>query len=141
MAARACGSAVLEQDETVEQDIDSAFVELGLTPDATEREVKAAWRRLVSQWHPDRNSSAAALVKMQRLNRAFEAIRQAGFRQPGPSADAGGAKPGRSEQPQRDGKPGEPHVDAAAEAPDGHPNSPTRGHLKLLHPDGASMRH
>ena len=74
-----------EQDETVEQDIDSAFVELGLTPDATEREVKAAWRRLVSQWHPDRNSSAAAVVKMQRLNSALDAIRQAGFRQ-GPPA-------------------------------------------------------
>ncbi len=108
-----------EQDETVEQDIDSAFVELGLTPDATEREVKAAWRRLVSQWHPDRNSSAAALVKMQRLNRAVEAIRQAGFRQPGPSANADGAKPGQSEEPQRDG---EPHFDDAAEADSGRPD-------------------
>ena len=84
---------MFKQDETVEQDIDSAFDELGVTPDATEREVKAAWRRLVSQWHPDRNSSAAAVVKMQRLNRAFEAIRQAGFRQPGPSATTGGARP------------------------------------------------
>jgi molecular chaperone DnaJ len=110
---------VCEQDETVEQDIDSAFVELGLTPDATEREVKAAWRRLVSQWHPDRNSSAAALVKMQRLNRAVEAIRQAGFRQPGPSANADGAKPGQSEEPQRDG---EPHFDDAAEADSGRPD-------------------
>ena len=113
---------MFEQDETVEQDIDSAFGELGLTPDATELEIKAAWRRLVSQWHPDRNSSATAVVKMQRLNSAFETIRQAGFRQPAPSANAGGAKPGRSEEPQRDGEPGEPHVDDAAEADSSRPD-------------------
>ncbi len=61
----------------MEHDIDNAFAELGLTPDATESEVKAAWRRLVSQWHPDRNGSAAAVAKMQRINRAVEAISQA----------------------------------------------------------------
>jgi len=58
----------------------NAFSELGLGSDATEREVKAAWRRLVSQWHPDRNSSADAVARMQRINRAFEEIRNAGFR-------------------------------------------------------------
>lgn len=63
----------------MDQDIDNAFAELGLTPDATEPEVKAAWRRLVSRWHPDRNDSAAAVAKMQRINRAVETIRQAGF--------------------------------------------------------------
>ena len=55
---------------------DHAFAELGLPPDATEREVKAAWRRLVSQWHPDRNASASAVAKIQRINQAFEAIRR-----------------------------------------------------------------
>jgi molecular chaperone DnaJ len=80
----------------VEQDIDNAFAELGLTADATELEVKTAWRRLVSQWHPDRNDSAAAHAKMQRINRAVEAIRQAGVRGPGPAASTAGAKPGRS---------------------------------------------
>ena len=58
---------------------ENAFAELGLASDATEREVKAAWRRLVSQWHPDRNDSADAVAKMQRINRAFEQIRQAGL--------------------------------------------------------------
>ena len=61
-------------------DTDSAFAELGLASDATELEVKAAWRRLVSQWHPDRNGSASAVTKMQRINRALEQIRRAGFR-------------------------------------------------------------
>lgn len=56
---------------------DHAFAELGLPIDASEKEVKAAWRRLVSQWHPDRNDSAAAVAKIQRINQAFEAIRRA----------------------------------------------------------------
>ena len=58
---------------------DTAYAELGLAPGATEREDKAAWRRMVSLWHPDRNDQAGALVRMQRINLAFEALRQAGF--------------------------------------------------------------
>jgi molecular chaperone DnaJ len=75
----------------VDHDIDRAFAELGLSPDATDREVKAAWRRLVSQWHPDRNSGADAVARMQRINRALEAIRQAGPRKPEASTGANGA--------------------------------------------------
>ncbi len=60
----------------------TAFDELGLSASATEREIKAAWRRLASQWHPDRNPSAEAVRRMQRINRAFDAIREAGFRNP-----------------------------------------------------------
>ena len=55
-----------------------AFAELGLTPGATAHEVKAAWRRLVSHWHPDRNSSAGAVARMQRINDAFRIIHRAG---------------------------------------------------------------
>ena len=80
--------AALEQDDTVELHLDDAFAELGLTPDATEPQVKAAWRLLVSQWHPDRNGSAAAVARMQRINRAVEAIRDAGFSRHAPSAPA-----------------------------------------------------
>jgi molecular chaperone DnaJ len=58
--------------------IDNAFAELGLAADASEREVKAAWRRLASQWHPDRNASAEASARMQRINQAFEYIRRNG---------------------------------------------------------------
>jgi molecular chaperone DnaJ len=76
----------------MDQDIDNAFAELGLTPDATEPEVKAAWRRLVSRWHPDRNDSAAAVAKMQRINRAVERIRQAGFRSIDPDESATAAR-------------------------------------------------
>ena len=55
---------------------DNAYAELGLAPGASEDEVKAAWRRLASQWHPDRNRSAAAISRMQRINLAIEQIRQ-----------------------------------------------------------------
>ncbi len=70
-----------------------AFAELGLDVDATDEEVKAAWRRLVSLWHPDRNASAQAVVKIQRINQAFDAIRLARLREgrpagaPAPAAD------------------------------------------------------
>lgn len=68
------------RDEEQRLGTDDAFAELGLASDASESEVKAAWRRLVSQWHPDRNGSAGAVAKMQRINQAFEEIRRAGFR-------------------------------------------------------------
>jgi molecular chaperone DnaJ len=56
-------------------DSDAAYAELGLAPGASEHEVKAAWRRLVSQWHPDRNVTRQAVDRMQRINRAYEHIR------------------------------------------------------------------
>ena len=56
-------------------DSDVAYAELGLTPGASEQEVKAAWRRLVSRWHPDRNPTGHAVDRMQRINRAYEHIR------------------------------------------------------------------
>ncbi|HWI11106.1 MAG TPA: DnaJ C-terminal domain-containing protein [Burkholderiaceae bacterium] len=55
---------------------DNAYAELGLAPGASDDEVKTAWRRLASQWHPDRNRSAAAIGRMQRINQAIEQIRQ-----------------------------------------------------------------
>ena len=57
----------------------TAYTELGLAPGASEREAKAAWRRLVSQWHPDRNPGPGAVGRMQRLNQALDALRRAGF--------------------------------------------------------------
>jgi len=55
--------------------IDDAYVELGLVPGASETQVKAAWRRLVSHWHPDRNPAPGAAASMQRINAAYERIR------------------------------------------------------------------
>lgn len=55
--------------------IDHAYAELGLPPGASESEVKASWRRLVSRWHPDRNASAQAAELMHRINGAYDRIR------------------------------------------------------------------
>jgi DnaJ-class molecular chaperone len=67
--------------------VDDAYRELGLDPGSSAAEVKAAWRRLAARWHPDRNASPQALRKIQRINRALEAIRQSAADAP-PEADA-----------------------------------------------------
>jgi molecular chaperone DnaJ len=59
----------------VKLDVESSYSELGLTAQSTDAEIKAAWRRLSARWHPDRNTSPAALRKIQRINRALEEIR------------------------------------------------------------------
>jgi molecular chaperone DnaJ len=58
-------------------DIEDSYTALGLTPEASDAEVKAAWRRLSARWHPDRNRSPQALQRIQRINRAVEEIRSA----------------------------------------------------------------
>lgn len=58
-------------------DLDDPYHELGLAPGSSDAEVKAAWRRLSARWHPDRNHSPQALRKIQRINRALDAIRKA----------------------------------------------------------------
>ncbi len=78
-------------------DTSTAYAELGLKPDATEADVKAAWRRLVSQWHPDRNPSAHAGARMQRINLALETLRRAGFAPPPPAPTAPRARPAGSQ--------------------------------------------
>ena len=57
--------------------VEDPYHDLGLRPDSTDEEVKAAWRRLSARWHPDRNKSPHALRNIQRINRALEEIRRA----------------------------------------------------------------
>ena len=75
-------------------DSEVAYAELGLAPGASEDEVKTAWRRLVSRWHPDRNPSGHAVDRIQRINTAYEHIR-AWFDDTG----AGAAAPRRESPP------------------------------------------
>lgn len=58
-------------------EINDPYRELGLTAEATDTEVKAAWRRLSARWHPDRNASPHAVHRIQRINRALDEIRSA----------------------------------------------------------------
>jgi molecular chaperone DnaJ len=88
--------------------IDLAYAELGLPPGASESEVRTAWRRLVSRWHPDRNGSADAVDFMQRINNAYERIRLtafAGSLRDGPSDGSSGRKaPDASRQSESQGR-------------------------------------
>lgn len=85
---------------------DDAYAELGLATGATDHEIKAAWRRLVSQWHPDRNSSPQAVARMQRINTAFEVLRQ------GVDVPAR-AKPRKAERPAKEAPQGAAHQEPA----------------------------
>jgi len=56
--------------------IDDPYKVLGVSPDASDEEIKRAYRRLAKQYHPDRNpGDAAAAKKMQEINAAYERIK------------------------------------------------------------------
>lgn len=65
--------------------LDDAYAALGLGPDATESEIKRAYRRLVSQNHPDKLAAkglpdsmrAIAEEKTRELNAAYDLIKEA----------------------------------------------------------------
>lgn len=80
---------------------EDAYAELGLRPGASDAELKAAWRRLVARWHPDRNRRPEAPARMQRINLAYLALRQA--REAPEGTDEAPAPPPRS-APSRGGR-------------------------------------
>jgi len=45
---------------------------LGLSPGATKKQIKSAYRKLALKYHPDRNSSAGAARKFQELTEAYD---------------------------------------------------------------------
>jgi DnaJ-class molecular chaperone len=47
---------------------------LGLTKEATDSEIKKAYRKLSLQYHPDRNSTEEAVEKMHTINSAYEIL-------------------------------------------------------------------
>ncbi len=50
------------------------YAVLGVGFDATEAELRSAWRTAVKQWHPDRNRSPEAHGMMTRINEAWEVL-------------------------------------------------------------------
>lgn len=86
----------------------AAFQELGLRPGASDAEIKAAWRKLVSRWHPDRNASRAAVEKMQRINQAFELLRGAGAPGAAASSPPPAAPPAQAARPADAAPPADP---------------------------------
>jgi len=52
---------------------------LGVSPDATDDEIKQAYRRLAKKYHPDRNpGDPVAAQKMQEINDAYDRIKNPG---------------------------------------------------------------
>jgi hypothetical protein len=51
------------------------YAVLGLEPDASRRDVKAAYHRLAKDWHPDRRHDAEAERRMAEITGAYELLR------------------------------------------------------------------
>ena len=47
---------------------------LGVKREATEAEIKSAYRKLALKWHPDRNKAAGAEAKFKEINEAYEVL-------------------------------------------------------------------
>ena len=70
--------------------IDDPYKILGVSPDATDEEIKKAYRRLAKQYHPDLNpGDPVAAKKMQQVNAAYEQIKNPEKAQPNPGSQGG----------------------------------------------------
>lgn len=72
---------------------------LGVKPDASEAEIKAAYRKLARKFHPDRNKDAGAEEKFKAVNEANEVLRDAEKRRSYDQLRAGGYRSGEQFRP------------------------------------------
>ena len=72
---------------------------LGVKPEATEAEVKAAYRKLARKYHPDKNKDAGAEDKFKAINEANEVLRDKEKRRAYDELRAGGYRGGEQFRP------------------------------------------
>jgi len=77
-------NASIGADEPARCDLDSAYTTLGVNPSASNAEVKRAYRRLMSRYHPDKFASQGLSENMRKvaeeraldIRKAYDAIKQ-----------------------------------------------------------------
>lgn len=70
--------------------IDDPYKVLGVSPDASDEEIKKAYRKLAKQYHPDLNpGDTEAAKKMQQVNAAYEQIKNPEKARPNPGPGGG----------------------------------------------------
>lgn len=77
-------------------DLHTAFSTLAVEAGSAIEVCKAAYRRLISQWHPDRNPHPDASSKTQLINQAWERIQSSTEHERQSAGDRGAARPDAS---------------------------------------------
>ncbi|MEO8746055.1 MAG: DnaJ domain-containing protein, partial [Rhodanobacter sp.] len=72
---------------------------LGVKPEATEAEIKAAYRKLARKYHPDRSKESGAEEKFKAVNEANEVLRDTEKRRSYDQLRAGGYRSGEQFRP------------------------------------------